>query len=113
MLSDDEIARILKTCALLRCRFGAFDGAIFLGRRDEVVLRLLLDPGVRVSELCGLAMTGIERDGSSPPLPVREPAREWCRSARRPPRPSTATRGCVPCTPYARSPGCCSASAAR
>jgi integrase len=33
-----------------------------LGRRDEVVLRLLLDTGVRVSELCGLELTDVDLD---------------------------------------------------
>lgn len=35
---------------------------MFLGRRDEVVLRLLLDTGVRVSELCGLELTAVDLD---------------------------------------------------
>jgi site-specific recombinase XerD len=35
------------------------DRAVFLGCRGEVVLRLLLDTGVRVSELCGLALTDV------------------------------------------------------
>ena len=35
---------------------------MFLGRRDEVVLRLLLDTGVRVSELCGLELTDVDLD---------------------------------------------------
>jgi site-specific recombinase XerD len=33
-----------------------------LGRRDEVVLRLLLDTEVRVSELCGLTLTDVDLD---------------------------------------------------
>src|SRR5213079_1252402 len=41
---------------------GVFDRAAFLGRRDEVVLRLLLDTGVRVSELCGLDLTDVDLD---------------------------------------------------
>jgi site-specific recombinase XerD len=45
-----------------RGRPGAFDRSVFLGRRDEVVLRLLLDAGVRVSELCGLELTDVDRD---------------------------------------------------
>ena len=62
ILTDDEIAALLKTCAVGRGRPGVFDRAVFLGRRDEVVLRLLLDTGVRVSELCGLELTDVDLD---------------------------------------------------
>src|SRR4051794_41785647 len=62
ILTDTEITALLKTCAVPRGRPGAFDWTVFLGRRDEVVLRLLLDTGVRVSELCGLALTDIDLD---------------------------------------------------
>jgi integrase len=60
---------------------------VFLGRRDEVVLRLLLDTGVRVSELCGLELTDVDLDrelayvtgkGSRPrvvPFGARSPCR--------------------------------------
>ena len=54
ILTDEEIAALLKACAVGRGRPGACDRAVFLGRRDEVVLRLLLNTAVRVSELCGL-----------------------------------------------------------
>jgi site-specific recombinase XerD len=62
ILTDDEIAALLKTCAVDRGRPGVFDRTVFLGRRDEVVLRLLLDTGVRVSELCGLELTDVDLD---------------------------------------------------
>jgi site-specific recombinase XerD len=62
ILTDDQIAALLKTCAVGRGRPGVFDRTVFLGRRDEVVLRLLLDTGVRVSELCGLALTDVDLD---------------------------------------------------
>jgi len=51
--------------------------------------------------------------GSSPTSRARAHARGSCRSARRPPRPSTATSACEPCIPTPAPPGCCSASAAR
>ena len=62
ILTDDEIAALLKACAVGRGRPGMFDRTVFLGRRDEVLLRLLLDTGVRVSELCGLELTDVDLD---------------------------------------------------
>ena len=112
ILTDEEIAALLKACAVPRSRPGVFDRTVFLGRRDEVVLRLLLDTGVRVSELCGLALTDVDLDRSRPTSPARAPASGSCRAARRPPRPSTGTCGCAPCTRTPGPRGCCSASAA-
>ncbi|WP_138734870.1 tyrosine-type recombinase/integrase [Modestobacter excelsi] len=60
ILTDAEITALLKTCAVGRGRPGVFARPIFFGRRDEVVLRLLLDTGIRVSELCGLNLTDID-----------------------------------------------------
>jgi site-specific recombinase XerD len=54
VLSDDELARILKACAVPRAKGGVFDWRIFDGRRDEVIVRLLVDCGLRVSELAGI-----------------------------------------------------------
>jgi site-specific recombinase XerC len=67
ILSDEEITALLKTCTVPRGRPGAFDRAVFLGRCDEVILRLLLDTGVRVSELCGLDLLAenVHRQGLS------------------------------------------------
>jgi site-specific recombinase XerD len=62
ILTDEEIAALLNTCTVPRGRPGVFDRTVFLGRRDEVVLRLLLDTGVRVSELCGLELTDVDLD---------------------------------------------------
>jgi site-specific recombinase XerD len=55
-------AALLKTCAVPRGRPGSFSRSVFVGRRDEVILRLLLDTGVRVSELCGLELTDVDLD---------------------------------------------------
>ncbi|GAA5153890.1 tyrosine recombinase XerC [Nocardioides marinquilinus] len=46
VLSDDELTAILKACT----------GKTFNDRRDEAIVRLLLDCGLRVSELCGLSV---------------------------------------------------------
>ena len=43
-------------------RAGVFDRTLFLGRRDEMGLRLLLYTGVRVSELCGRGLTHVDLD---------------------------------------------------
>jgi len=52
VLTDDDPARLLKACA----------GKSFEGRRDEAMLRVLLDCGVRVSKLCGLTVEGLDLD---------------------------------------------------
>jgi site-specific recombinase XerC len=94
--TDDEIAALLKTCAVPRGRPGIVDRTVFLDRRDEVVPRPLLDTGVRVSELCGLELTESTSTGNSPTSPAEAPGRGSCRSAPRPPRPSTAISRCGP-----------------
>jgi len=52
VLSDNDLTRILKACA----------GKEFRDRRDEAAIRVLLDCGVRVSELCGLTVDGVDLD---------------------------------------------------
>lgn len=52
ILSDEELIRLLKACA----------GKDFFSRRDEALVRLLLDCGMRVSELCGLTVDGTDLD---------------------------------------------------
>lgn len=60
VLTDEELGRLLKACAVPRGKAGVFDRAIFDGRRDEVLLRLLVDCGLRVSELTGLNLADVE-----------------------------------------------------
>lgn len=48
ILTDDDLARLVKAC----------HGKEFADRRDEAIVRVLLDCGVRVSELCGMAVMG-------------------------------------------------------
>src|SRR4051794_35190522 len=50
IVSDEEIDRLLKTCA----------GKTFRDRRDEAMLRVFIDCGLRISELAG--MTGDDLD---------------------------------------------------
>jgi len=52
VLSDEELAALMKSCA----------GKDFRDRRDEAMIRLLLDCGLRVSELCALTVEGIDLD---------------------------------------------------
>ncbi|MEP6816670.1 MAG: tyrosine-type recombinase/integrase [Marmoricola sp.] len=52
VLSDAELAALMKACA----------GKDFRDRRDEAMIRLLLDCGLGVSELCGLTKEGIDLD---------------------------------------------------
>lgn len=50
VLSDDELDRLIKTVS----------GKDFRDRRDEAIIRLLLDCGIRVSELCGLTVDDVD-----------------------------------------------------
>ncbi len=52
VITDDDLAQLLKVCS----------GKTFDDRRDEAMIRLLLDCGIRVSELCGLSVDGIDLD---------------------------------------------------
>jgi site-specific recombinase XerD len=52
VISDDELAALLKACA----------GKEFGHRRDEALIRLLLDCGVRISEACGLRVDDLDLD---------------------------------------------------
>ena len=84
ILSDDEIAALLQTCGVPRGRTGAFDRVIDLGRRDEVVPRLLLDTGVRSD---GRHVTSREEESSrrAVPRPDEQPRAGWsARSAHGP-----------------------------
>jgi integrase len=60
ILTDEQIPALLKTCTVGRGRPGVFSRPIFFGRRDEAILRLLLDTGIRVSELCGLKLDDVD-----------------------------------------------------
>jgi site-specific recombinase XerD len=52
VLSDTELAALLKACA----------GKEFNDRRDEALVRVLLDCGVRISEACGLRVDQVDLD---------------------------------------------------
>jgi site-specific recombinase XerD len=52
ILTDDELTALLKACT----------GKRWYEHRDEAIIRLLLDTGIRVSELCGIKTTDIDLD---------------------------------------------------
>lgn len=52
VLTDEHLAALLKACS----------GKDFRDRRDEALIRVLLDCGVRVSEACGLTVDGVDLD---------------------------------------------------
>lgn len=52
VLTDDQLAALIKACG----------GRDFTSRRDEAIIRTLLDTGVRVSELCGLTVADVDLD---------------------------------------------------
>ncbi|GAA2370847.1 tyrosine recombinase XerD [Catellatospora methionotrophica] len=62
VFSDAELAKLIKACAVPRGKPGIFDRSIFDGRRDEVLIRMLADCGLRVSELVGLELGHVDLD---------------------------------------------------
>lgn len=52
LLSDEQLGALLRTCR----------GRTMIDRRDEAIIRVLLDTGVRVSELCGLSVAAVDLD---------------------------------------------------
>lgn len=50
VITEDELARLLKSCA----------GVTFENRRDNAMMRLLLDTGMRASELIGLQVEDVD-----------------------------------------------------
>jgi site-specific recombinase XerC len=57
VLSDEEIRKLLKAAAALPDPFTA--------RRDEAMVRLLADAGVRISELCSMQAAALDLDGGT------------------------------------------------
>jgi site-specific recombinase XerC len=52
IINDDDLTALLKACS----------GKEFNDRRDEALIRLLLDCGLRVSEACGLRLDQLDLD---------------------------------------------------
>lgn len=55
MPTDSELAALLRAC----------NGKTFRDRRDEGLIRVLLDCSVRISEACGLTVEGVDLDDGS------------------------------------------------
>lgn len=60
VLTDDELKALISACAVPKGKAGVYDRAIFDGRRDETMIRLLADCGLRVSELVGLSVADLD-----------------------------------------------------
>ena len=104
MLSDEELTALMKTCA----------GKDFRDRRDEAMIRLLLDCGLRVSELCALTVEGIDLDQGmahrarqgqqGPPDLLRRPHHPRPRPLPARPQPRNAGRTSTPCSSPSAAP---------
>jgi site-specific recombinase XerC len=55
IVGDADLAKLIKACT----------GKAFEDRRDEAMIRVLLDAGVRVSELCALTVEGTDLDAAA------------------------------------------------
>lgn len=60
VLRIEQVRALLKLCQVPKGRGGVFSTEIFRGRRSEVILRLLADCGLRVSELVGLTLDDVD-----------------------------------------------------
>ncbi len=52
ILTDEEVTRLLKACA----------GTDFAARRNEAIVRLFLDTGMRIAEMAGLTLDDLDLD---------------------------------------------------
>jgi site-specific recombinase XerD len=55
VLTDGDLAKLLRACS----------GKGFYTRRDEAIVRLLLDCGLRASELCTIRLAGVDLDNET------------------------------------------------
>lgn len=60
VFTDEELGALLRFCQVPKSRAGVFDRKIFDGRRDELLIRMLADCGVRVSELAMLTVDDLD-----------------------------------------------------
>lgn len=62
VLTDDELGALLKVCQVPKGKARAWDRRIFDGRRDEVLIRMLADCGLRVAELSTLDLAELDQE---------------------------------------------------
>lgn len=60
VLTNEDLARLIKACEVPRGKSGVYTRHIFDGRRDETMVRLLADCGLRVSELVGITLDDLD-----------------------------------------------------
>ena len=92
ILTDEELTALVNACK----------GKAFNDLRDAAVIRLLIDCGLRVSELTGIDIKDLDLDGESVRSPVRAHGCGWPTSATRPGWRWIAT--CVPAVATATPP---------
>ena len=102
VVSEDEIRRVLKVCA----------GTTFEDQRDNALLRLLYDTGMRRGEASGLRVADIDWDAHVALVLGKGRRPRSAPSATRLLEPCAATSGPVTVTPTPTSTGCGSASRA-
>ena len=96
-LTDDECAGLIKAC----------QGKEFIDRRDEAIVRLMIETGMRAGEVARPELDDVDLARGWPSSGGARAARAgWCRSAPRWPAASTATCGCAAHTGWPTRPRC-------
>ena len=88
VISDEELAALLKAC----------NGKEFNDRRDEALIRFLLDCGVGISEACGLQVGQLDLDQGMAIVNGKGSEVRPSTSAPAPHAPLTDMCGCAPAT---------------
>jgi site-specific recombinase XerC len=103
VLTDDELVMLIKAC----------QGKDFADRRDEAIIRFLLDCGVRVSELCDVTLNDLDLDNGAALVTGKRGKKRWCTSVRAPNVDWIGICACDPATVGHTWTRCSSGSGAR
>jgi len=88
-LTDDELRALLKACIPPK---GLTSAQVLRYRRDEAMLRFMLETGARAGEVVAIELSDLDLPGGTAITARARVARGgWCPSDRPPRRPSTAT----------------------